>query len=183
MTQDCIDINKWLQKTYGKNVIGKPKFRLVWSEEITENRKGEWNEFCGNLFLRTVKGVRLVKKYNYITERYILEGWYDADLSTNGEIPDAKNGDYVPVYVFEDSKGNPLPVTYKALEFIIASVQGRVRKDEEISEEKTNEQEIAKTVESFDDHPGYFKTSGETRNAVAYDKGLQETQDFKETVN
>jgi hypothetical protein len=173
MTEEHKDLNKFLREFYGRTVTGKTKFRLVWSEDITERRRGEFNEFYGKIFLRTVVGVRELPKYNYIHNRYILEGWSDVNLSHNGEVPEASNGDYVPIWVFEDSKGNPLPVTRKVLNFLIASIQGRVKKDYEVSEEVLNDLQIAKTIESFDNHPADFSTSGPTRNAVAYTKGLK----------
>lgn len=183
MTQEHKELSNWLRESYGQTVTGKTKFRLVWSEDITENRKGEFNEFYGKIFLRTIVGTRELPKYNYIHNRYILEGWKDEDLSFNGEVPNAKYGDYIPIYVFEDKNGNPLPVTHKVLTFIIASIQGRVRKDSELSEQETHEKEVQDQYESMDDHPGCLKTSGPARNSVAYDSGLSNSQDFKEKMN
>ena len=177
MTEEHKSLNNWLRESYGRTVTGKTKFRIVWSEDITEHRKGQFNEFYGKIFLRTIIGIRELPKYNYIHNRYILEGWKDEDLSFNGEVPEAKGGDYIPIYVFEDRNGNPLPITYKVLTFIIASIQGRVRKDNEISEEETKEKEIQAQVDSFDDHPGWLKTSGPARNSVAYDSGLKNVKE------
>ena len=168
MTEEHKDLNKFLRETYGKTLSGKTIFRLVWSEDVTEIRKGEFNEFYGKIFLRTVVGARELKKYNYISNRFILEAWINSDLSSNGEVPNAVNGDYVPVWVFEDAENKPLPVNQKVLSFIIAAVRGQVRKDQIISEKEQEEKEIAQMVESMDDHPSDFKTSGPTRNAVAY---------------
>lgn len=176
MTEEHKELNNWLRESYGRTVTGKSKFRIIWSNDITEFRKGQFNEFYGKIFLRTIIGVRELPKYNYIHDRYILEAWIDNDLSFNGEVPNAINGDYAPVYVFEDSKGRPLPVTKKVLTFIIASVQGSVKKDNEISEKEVKEKEIQAQFESMDDHPGWLKTSGPTRNSIAYDKGLKEKE-------
>jgi len=173
MTEEQRDLNNWLRESYGKSLTGKTKFRLVWSEDITEKRLGEFNEFYGKLFLRTIKGIRELKKYNYIHNRYILEGWIDSDLSSNGEVPDAKNGDYVPIWVFENGKREPTPVTRKILTFLIALVQGKVKKDNELSEKEVEEKEIQAQYESFDDHPSYFSTSGPARNAIAYTSALK----------
>lgn len=183
MTNEHKSLNNWLQEFYGKTPTGKTRFRLVWSEDIFEYRKGEFNEFYGKIFLRAIIGVREVKKYSYIHERFILEGWVDSDLSNNGEVPNAVNGDYAPIWVFEDKLRRPLPVTQKILAFIIASVQGRVKKDDDVSEKQAEEKEIQAQYESMDDHPSYFKTSGPARNAVAYDSGLRKDKEFKETLN
>jgi hypothetical protein len=174
MTEEQKELNKWLRESYGMVPTGQVRFRLVWSEDILERRKGQFNEFYGKIFLRTFIGVKELKKYNYIHERYILEAWVDQDLSSNGEVPDAAHGDYLPIWVFEDGKGNPLPVTRKVLTFMIASIQGKVRKDDVISEEQFHEKEVQDQYESMDDHPGWLKTSGPARNSVAYDKGLKE---------
>jgi hypothetical protein len=173
MTEEHKDLNKFLRESYGKTVTGKTNFRLVWSEDIFEKRLGEFNEFYGKIFLRTIKGIRELRKYNYIHNRYILEGWIDGDLSSNGEVPEATHGDYAPIWVFEDNKNNPLTVTRKVLSFIIASIQGRVKRDDEIDEKTLEDLEIARTIESFDDHPADFSTSGPTRNAIGYNKGLK----------
>lgn len=178
MTEEIRDLNNWLRETYGLSITGKTKFRIIWSEDIFENRKGEFNEFYGKIFLRTVRGVREMKKYGYIHNRFILEGWVDANMSNGGEVPDAANGDYTAIYVFEDGNGKPLPVTKKVLEFLIASVQGRVKKDEIETFEQKEEKEIERQVDTMMDHPD-IRTTGPTRNSVAYDKGLKEREDFK----
>ena len=174
MTEEQRSLNNWLRESYGKTVSGKTRFRLVWSEDITEKRKGEFSEFYGKIFLRSVVGIRELKKYNYINNRFILEIWVDNDLSSNGEVPEAKNGDYAPLYVFEDGKGQPLPINHKILTFLIAAVEKKVRKDNEVSEKEAEEKEIQAQYESMDDHPADFRTFGEARNAVAYNKGLKE---------
>ena len=84
MTEEHKSLNNWLRESYGRTVTGKTKFRIVWSEDITEHRKGQFNEFYGKIFLRTIIGIRELPKYNYIHNRYILEGWKDEDLSFNG---------------------------------------------------------------------------------------------------
>jgi hypothetical protein len=173
MTEEHKELNNWLRETYGKSITGKTSFRLVWSNDITEKRRGQFNEFYGKIFLRTVTGIRELPKYNYIHNRYILEIWVGQDLSSNGEVPDAIHGDYAPVWVFENSEGNPLPVTRKVLAFLIAAVQKKVKQDTQIDEKTAQDLEIDKMVESFDDHPGWLKTSGAARNSVAYDKGLR----------
>jgi hypothetical protein len=178
MTEEIRELNNWLISEYGKNVTGKVKFRVIWSEDIYEMRKGRFNEFYGKIFLREVIGVRKVKKYAYINDRFILEGWVDANMSHNGEVPEAVNGDFTPIYVFENSRGKPLPVTRKALAFMIASIQGRIRKDEVKDSEAQEIKEIENQVDTMLDAPD-FATHGVTRNAVAYTKNLKGKKDFK----
>ena len=178
MTEEIRELNNWLRESYGKTVTGKVRFRIIWSEDIFENRKGTFNEFYGKIFLRTVTGVRQVKKYNYISDRFILEGWVDTNMSFNEEVPEASHGDFTPIYVFEDSNGNPLPVTRKAVAFMIATIQGRVKKDNEDNEVDKEQKEIEKQVDTMMDHPE-FTTHGPTRNSTAYTKNLNKKEDFK----
>src|SRR5208337_861854 len=178
MTEEIRELNNWLRESYGKTVTGKVRFRIIWSEDIFENRKGTFNEFYGKIFLRTVTGVRQVKKYNYISDRFILEGWVDTNMSFNEEVPEASHGDFTPIYVFEDSNGNPLPVTRKAVAFMIAKIQGHIREDDEISFKEKEQKEIDNQVETLLDSPD-IRTYGVTRDSVAYTKGLKEKEDFK----
>jgi len=95
------------------------------------------------------------------------------NLVMNSEIPDSKNGDYVPVYVFESGTGMYLPVTRKVVEFLISCLEGKVRRDELPSEEYLQDREIQAFEESFDDHPSWFQTRpGATRNAIFF-KGIK----------
>jgi hypothetical protein len=181
MTREIRSLNNWLIESYGKTPTGKVRFRVVWSEDIFEMRKGAFNEFYGNIFLREIIGIQRVKKYNFINNRFILEGWVDADMSHNGEVPEAKGGDFTAIYVFENNKREPLPVTRKALAFMVASVQGRIKKDEVVSEQTKEDKEIESQVDKMLDAPD-FRTHGTTRDSIAYTKGLKEKEDFKENV-
>jgi hypothetical protein len=159
----------------GKSITGEYIYRLIWSDSILEHRKGTFNEFTeSGLFIRTFTGVKLLPKYNYIKDRWILEKWAPGSITRNNETPDAYNGDYLPVYVFEDGDGNYLPPTRKVLEFILSALDGRIKRDIVPDEKYLEEKEVEDMVESFDDHPGYFKTSGDARNAVAFSKQYAE---------
>jgi hypothetical protein len=167
------NLNNWL-KSQGTSITGQVIYRLVWSEEILEHRYGLFNDFTKQgIFIRQAIETRLVRKYNYINERFILEKWAPGNLTASSETPDAASGDYLPIYVFENKKGNYLSPTRKVLEFIINYMNGRVNKDEVIDEKILEEKEIQYQYESFDDHPMDFKTSGPTRNAIAYTRGLK----------
>lgn len=97
-------INPGLINRFGLDPLtSKPLFRVVWSEGLVEKRSGEFSEFHGELFLRKTIGTMEVKKYNYITERFVLERYY----GYQGE--EVKDGDgYEPVYVFQTgaNRGN-----------------------------------------------------------------------------
>jgi hypothetical protein len=67
-------LNKRLEKE-GLSITGEVIYRLVWSNRIFENRFGNFRDFIEgtNILIREVKETRLVRKYNYINERWILE--------------------------------------------------------------------------------------------------------------
>jgi hypothetical protein len=166
----------------GTSITGKVIYRLVWSEHIFEYRHGLFRDFTpSGLFIREVVETRKARKYNYIKERFILEKWAPGNLTANAELPDAINGDYLPIYVFEDKKGDYLAPTRKALEFIVNYMQGKVPQDEEIDPRILEEKEMKYMIESFEDVPD-FRTSGEVRNAVAYARGLRNVPDYREKI-
>lgn len=112
-------INSWLRNNRGKNPAGEPNYRVVWSGEMTEKRFGTFRDFSpSGLFIREFRGVREVPKYPYLKERWILERWIPPEYSANSEIIDSNKGTYEPLYVFEDYKGNSLPLSLKVVQFI-----------------------------------------------------------------
>lgn len=153
-----------------RSLDNRALFRLIWSESAFENRYGTFREFTeSGIFIREVTETRRVRKYNYIHNRWIFEAWAPGNLTANRETPDAYNGDYVPVYVFENKNGEYLPPNEKVVRFLIAAVYGRVKKDEIPSQAYLEEREIQASVASMDDHPSWFQTRpGEARNAIWY---------------
>jgi hypothetical protein len=160
-------INDWLSNQY-RTLENRPVYRLVWSEDIFENRLGTFRIFTeSGLFIREVTEVRKVRKYNYIHHRWIFEIFAPGNITRNSETPDAENGDYVPVYVFESGTGIYLMPTRKVVEFLISALEGKIKRDELPSDEYLSEREIQAVEDSLDDHPNWFQTRpGDTRNAV-----------------
>jgi hypothetical protein len=171
-------INKWLSREY-RTIDNRPIYKLTWSDDARENRLGTFRDWDadGN-FLREVTEVRSTKKYPYIHSRWIFEKL--ALLPPMKELPEIRQGSYEPVYVFEDRKGNYLLSNEKVIRFIIQCLEGRIIKDDPKSEEYFEELEVKELMEEIGNHP-YFKTSGVTRDSVAYDKGLKITKEFKES--
>lgn len=60
-------INKFLESNYGRASDNKPKFRVVWSEDLTEVRKGLFNP------LQVIESIERRPKYSYLKDKYILE--------------------------------------------------------------------------------------------------------------
>jgi len=110
-------INKDLEK-YGRDLRGRPLFRVVWSDDQYEIRKGIFEDYTeGGIFLREVNEARRVPKYSYIKERWILERlWF----GVNVELPEAeREGSYENLYTFETKDGRYLPLDPKAIEPIM----------------------------------------------------------------
>jgi hypothetical protein len=166
-------LNKWLEEQ-GKSPEGKFWYRLVWSNKILEYRRGLFRDFIEgtNILIREVVETRLVRKYNYIHERWVLEKWAPGNLAGSKEVPESYNGDYLPVYVFDSSTGVYLKPTEKVLKFIIDFMNGRIRKDDKKSQQYFEDQEINDFEKTLLDSPD-IRTFGPTRNSIAYTKGLK----------
>jgi hypothetical protein len=110
------EINNWLKKQ-GRNPLGQPLLKLVWSDNEIESRYGHFTDFYGKIYLRDVTENRIVPKYNYISGRWVLEKWLPL---TNKELPNSYDqGTYEPFWVFQDKQGNYLDVTMKVIQFFI----------------------------------------------------------------
>lgn len=119
-------VDTWLSRQE-KLVDGRPVFRLTWSTTASEVRHGTFNDFSDSgLFIRQITETRETRKYNYVKDRWILERWTPPDRVSSQELPMSFNGTYEPIFVFEGSNGEALPVTLKVVEFII----GHLRKVE-----------------------------------------------------
>lgn len=100
------NINKGLKNLYGLTPNGKAKFRVIWSNGVTEKRV-----IHNGLY----KEVKEVLKYSYVRDRYILEG-FNQSWHQNPEI--LLSDDYEPLFVF-DKKGVYLKPELWACEFFI----------------------------------------------------------------
>lgn len=119
----------------GRSLDGRPIWRLVWAPNQLEKRIGDFSDFYGSIFLRRRRELRTVPKYWYIGPRWVLERltFLPASASIHRELVSqsveldifapVKNGTYEPIYVFQDSENNPLPVTEFALDAIMHSLE------------------------------------------------------------
>lgn len=104
---------------------GRPIYRVVFSDDQFEFRKGEFTDYYGPIILRVVKEVRLVKKYWYIQppcwilEKLIFTNGYQALKDLKEELVDSGNGTYEPLLPFKDGQGNALPVNQRVVDYII----------------------------------------------------------------
>lgn len=114
------EINHWLRERYGMFDTAYANWRIVWSNDQKEYRKGEFHEYAKNGDLvRIVSGTRYVPKYTHIKNRYVLERMIPVP-ETNKEL--VTKTSYEPVWTFEDKKGNPLPPVIGACFWIIEGV-------------------------------------------------------------
>lgn len=151
------EITEWLNRQ-PKNLQGLPYYRLVWSNHQLEKRKGTFCDFTeGGLFIREVTEVREVPKYPYLQDRWVLERWVPPHYAYNPELINSHEGSYEPFYVFEDRNGNPLPLSLKAVVFLVDyhRNQGRAtpltRAAELRNEDQAaQEREIASIADSLD---------------------------------
>jgi hypothetical protein len=108
-------INDYL-KLQEHNIKGEPIFRLVWAEDQFEMREGTFNEFKGELFVRTVYGVKRTPKYPYVKGCWVLEQYFSPEVTQIKEIKD-HNG-YEAIYTFIH-KFQPLQLRLRVVELIM----------------------------------------------------------------
>jgi len=127
-------INDYL-KRWGVNPQGDPIMRLVWSDDQRELRRGEFNEFYGDILLRTVTGVQEVPKYSWIHERWILERWAPPESVKHDDLPEWQKGSYEPIYVFQDKFERLLPLSLRVVELICSAMFNQPPTKQQISSE------------------------------------------------
>lgn len=118
-------INRRLHADYGRTLDGRPIWRIVFSSEQFELKRGVHEEYSpsGNLFIRSWVGVKKCLKYSYLMDKWILERLTFGVSKVPGiavELVEAKNGSYEPAWVFMDKDGNPLPVNFRICEALFA---------------------------------------------------------------
>ena len=173
MKPEIKKINDWLALYGGESPTGLPNFRLAWSNDLYEFRKGTFNIFHGDIFLRTEQCTKLVRKYNYIHERWILERWAPQNLVQSEETPAITNGDYIPVWVYEDKHHNYLEPTQKVIEFQFYCMMNNKPSTEQqiMNEIKIKEDaEVQHFMDMIDVSP--IGNALRLREAVGYTKGL-----------
>ena len=134
-------INKILKKKYGKDVNGFAMYRIIQNtRSLTEKRKGTFNIFKGEIFLRTEKNViKEVPKYTYVKHGFwILERLFYSD---HPEL--ASRASYEPLWVLNGKDGEYQEPNILAINFIIdASLRGPTKVLSEIEEDEKTANEI-----------------------------------------
>jgi len=109
-----------LLSSYGSNPYGKSIFRIVWSDDEYEVRKGTFEEHVGKIYLRTMVAIERVKKYPYLKGMWIFEKWFASPKID--ELPESINGIYECIYAFKSKNGVPLPLDEEVITFIANSL-------------------------------------------------------------
>lgn len=113
-------LNRRLEERYGKVEI-RPKYRLVWSDDLFENRPGPWRDYTKEgIFLREVNEIRHVPKYTYIKSRWLLESLMEVPYSPQTEHMDKLS--YECIWKFEDENKQPVYPFWAGIELIIEAV-------------------------------------------------------------
>jgi len=112
---DDLGLNDWLKEAYGTTIDGLPLFKLIWSTNVTEMRKGTFRDYYGEVIIREVTEVRECLKYPLAQERWILEviklvpeSIYGIELFTKWT--------YEGIYTFQDKDDNYLELSREMLE-------------------------------------------------------------------
>ena len=111
-------VNRKLVEEYGL-VGGKdPRYRVVWSDDQFEKRKGKVNQFDANgNFIRMIDGIQLRPKYDYLPHTWVLEVWQPTPAAGPDIILEPVF--YEPMWSFRDNEGNPLPLVWKAVNLLL----------------------------------------------------------------
>lgn len=165
-------INQSLEREYGVYHDGRPRFRVVFSEGLTEKR---WVTHTKDGFQLLSPVVEEVRKYGYISERYVLEQLV--------EIPDGVETDqiekiiYDPLWTFQDRHGDYLPPRFDMCKVIIDHIYVKAMgTDKTIYKEDLDKEskELARVEE--------FLFGNETKETDALGLGTGVT-DFNPKVN
>lgn len=142
-------INDWLKLQGQVPLKTDPIFRLVWTTEQFEVRRGSVDIYHANIKVATKEVIEKLPKYSWMPDRWLLEMWQPADLVYTPEIPDTANGSYEPVYAFQNSKGDPLPLNMQVTQLLVCrltrpastaeAIKSRIKMLQEIKEAKIDE--------------------------------------------
>lgn len=156
-------INEKLVNEFGKELDGRPRFRVVFSENQYENRLTNYTDEGFELLKPEV---RLLPKYRqYIRDKYVLERL----IPVTGETDLVEKTSYEPAWVFQDKNGKYLPPFFDGCRLVIESMYeaiGRkdtfarykdknVSKEERMAELKKVEDELFGNETVVGDHLAY----------------------------
>ena len=168
--QDEADkINRWL-KLQEYDFKGEPIFRLVWSDDQFEMREGQYNEFKGKLFVRTIYGVKQTPKYPYLKEVWILEQHFDESRVWTNEVKN--HSGYECIYAFRNSK------TFKRLPLRLVVVELILRAKREAISSMRRKSILMQQIEDKEDKMDKF-----TYDAIDPSSPIESALHFREGIS
>lgn len=149
---DVLDINHRLLRLYGRDTVyDKPIYRIVWSEHLIEKREGEYEDYTpSGIYLGTKKGIREVPKYWYLAHPcWVLEKFHT--IFARGTYDEVKEPYlFEPIFVFLDGNDNPLPLAWKAIEFVITAYNTAEANFKNVMEDKEKQTIKAEELKARD---------------------------------
>jgi len=147
---DIKRINKEIVNKYGTVIDGRPRFRVSWTNDQVEKRRGTFSDWYGHILIRTVTEVRECLKYPapYERDRWVLESLIFQPFE---DIMDSPNGHYEPLYLFRTKDYKFQKPIWKAVDFLINSVLYGVKRtiSDRIEEDR---KAFAQEVQFFKDY-------------------------------
>lgn len=126
MTTDPIKIlNNLLKEHFGIDTASNfPIWRVVWVNDQFEYRKTKYTDAGIEL---NYEEVRLLPKYSYIKDKYILERYEIVPNMNVEELAGAKTS-YEIKWTFEDRHGFPVQPTFQGCKFVIDTIHAALGK-------------------------------------------------------
>lgn len=128
-TSENIDrLNERLRRIFGVDTVtGKEMWRVVWANDQYEKRYDTYDDYAGDIYLRTVTELREVPKYPDKKDRYVLENLQGVPIAAMDELAGIRMS-YEPIWTFNDRDGNYLPPYFEGCQFIIDHILQRLGK-------------------------------------------------------
>lgn len=167
-------INLYLQREFGVEPDGSPRWRVVWSEDMIEKREMTHTDEGWELLYPEVREVR---KYQHITERYVLE----RQVPVFGQTDLVTKTSYEPAWTFQDRHGEYLPPYFDGCKIIIESIFDQVKSaghHKKYKDEKATKE--ARLKEIMDMELKLFGNETPAGDALAHRYGVT---DFNQKVN
>lgn len=149
-------INARLKEAYGRITDTIPVFRVVWSEDQHEYRKGKFVDHYNGIFLREVNETRYVKKYPHVRERWILEKHFPILEGSISELPGITHS-YEPLFVFQSASGAYLPPVWYVCQsliqmYLFSEKQAKRKESDDLDDyQKEIDKEAALVYDFLDD--------------------------------
>lgn len=141
------EINSHIKERFGYDFRDRPAYRVVWSDSQTEKRRGPHEKWYGSIFLGYEFGVKEVKKYDFIQERWVLEKLFPNNFDSSGIWSDIT---YEPLYVFQTPQGEYLEPTLRAAHLLCWWAQNPKQRKRDFKAEA--QEKIEKEIEYFTDY-------------------------------